>query len=154
MAKVSRRLIPIMILMFCANFLDRVNIGFAALQMNRDLGLTPEVYGFAAGILFISYTAFEIPSNLILDKVGARVWLARIMITWGIIAALNALVWDRYSLYVMRFVLGAAEAGFFPGLMVYVTRWFPARERAGAVTLFMIGSPISVIFGAPLSTRC
>ncbi len=152
MSKVSRQLIPFMVAMFCANFLDRVNIGFAALQMNRDLGLTPEIYGFAAGILFISYTACEIPSNLILDKVGARVWLARIMITWGIVATANAFVFDRYSLYGMRFILGAAEAGFFPGLMVYVTQWFPARERAGAVTLFMIGSPISVIFGAPLST--
>ena len=152
MSKVSRRLIPFMVAMFCANFLDRVNIGFAALQMNRDLGLTPEIYGFAAGVLFISYTACEIPSNLILDKVGARVWLARIMITWGIVATANAFVFDRYSLYGMRFILGAAEAGFFPGLMVYVTQWFPARERAGAVTLFMIGSPVSVIFGAPLST--
>lgn len=152
MSKVSRRLIPFMVAMFCANFLDRVNIGFAALQMNRDLGLTPEIYGFAAGILFISYTACEIPSNLILDKVGPRIWLARIMITWGIVATANAFVFDRYSLYGMRFILGAAEAGFFPGLMVYVTQWFPARERAGAVTLFMIGSPISVIFGAPLST--
>ena len=152
MSKVSRRLIPFMVAMFCANFLDRVNIGFAALQMNRDLGLTPEIYGFAAGILFISYTACEIPSNLILDKVGARVWLARIMITWGIVATANAFVFDRYSLYVMRFILGAAEAGFFPGLMIYVTQWFPARERAGTITLLMIGSPISVIFGAPLST--
>ncbi len=151
-SKVSRRLIPLMILMFCVNFLDRVNIGFAALQMNRDLGLTPEIYGFAAGILFISYTACEIPSNLILDRVGARVWLARIMITWGVVAAANALVWDRYSLYAMRFVLGAAEAGFFPGLLVYVTQWFPARERARTITLFMMGSPISVIFGGPLST--
>lgn len=152
MAKVSRRLIPFMIAMFCVNFLDRVNIGFAALQMNRDLGLTPEIYGFAAGVLFLSYTALEIPSNLVLARVGARVWLARIMITWGIVAAANALVFDRYSLFGMRFLLGAAEAGFFPGLMVYITQWFPARERAAAVTLFMIGGPISVIFGAPLST--
>ena len=152
MAKVSRRLLPFMVAMFCANFIDRVNIGVAALQMNRDLGLTPGIYGFAAGILFISYTACEIPSNLFLVRVGARLWLARIMITWGLIATANAFVFDRYSLYGSRLILGAAEAGFFPGLMVYVTQWFPARERAGAVTLFMIGSPIAVIFGAPLST--
>ena len=152
MAKVTRRLIPIMIAMFCANFIDRVNISFAALQMNRDLNLTPEIYGFAAGILFISYTACEIPSNLILARVGARIWLARIMVTWGLIAAANALVTDRYSLYGMRFLLGAAEAGFFPGLMVYLSAWFPANERGRAVTLFMLGNPISVIFGAPLST--
>ena len=152
MFKVSRRLLPFMVAMFCANLIDRVNIGLAALQMNRDLGLTPEIYGLAAGILFISYTAFEIPSNLILARVGARLWLARIMTTWGLIATANAFVFDRYWLYGSRLVLGAAEAGFFPGLMIYVTQWFPARERAGAVTLFMIGSPISVIFGAPLST--
>jgi MFS transporter, ACS family, tartrate transporter len=151
MSKVTRRLIPLMIAMFCVNFLDRVNIGFAALQMNRDLGLTPEAYGFAAGILFISYTVFEIPSNLILYHVGPRIWLARILVTWGIIAALNALVYDSLSLYVMRFILGAAEAGFFPGLMIYVIAWFPARERAKAVTWLMAGSPIAVIFGAPLS---
>ncbi|MBV9829291.1 MAG: MFS transporter [Alphaproteobacteria bacterium] len=152
MRKVSRRLIPFMIAMFCANFIDRVNIGFAALQMNRDLGLTPEIYGFAAGILFIGYTAFEVPSNIILDKVGARLWLARIMVTWGLIAAANALVFDKYSLYVARTILGIAEAGFFPGIMLYLIRWFPSEERAGAITLFMVGNPISVIFGAPIST--
>ncbi|GLR88751.1 MFS transporter [Bradyrhizobium iriomotense] len=151
MAKVARRLIPLMILMFCINFLDRVNIGFAALQMNRDLGLTPADYGFAAGILFVFYAGAEIPSNLILERVGARIWLARIMITWGLIAAANAFVYDKHSLYVLRMLLGLAEAGFFPGIMLYLIRWFPEQERAGAITLFMIGNPISVIFGAPLS---
>lgn len=151
MSKVARRLIPFMIAMFCVNFLDRVNIGFAALQMNHDLGLTPEAFGLAAGILFVSYTVCEIPSNLILVKVGPRRWLARIMITWGVIAMANALVSDRNSLYAMRFLLGVAEAGFFPGIMVFISRWFPARERASAITLFMIGSPLSVVFGAPLS---
>jgi ACS family tartrate transporter-like MFS transporter len=134
------------------NFLDRVNIGFAALQMNHDLGLTPQAFGLAAGILFVSYTLCEIPSNLILMKVGPRRWLARIMITWGVIAMANALVSGRESLYAMRFLLGAAEAGFFPGIMVFISRWFPPRERARAITLFMIGSPLSVVFGAPLST--
>lgn len=152
MSKVARRLIPFMIAMFCVNFLDRVNIGFAALQMNHDLGLTPEAFGLAAGILFVSYTVCEIPSNLILVKVGPRRWLARIMISWGVIAMAGALVFDRTSLYAMRFLLGAAEAGFFPGIMVFISRWFPAKERARAITLFMVGSPLSVVFGAPLST--
>lgn len=152
MSKVARRLIPFMIAMFCVNFLDRVNIGFAALRMNHDLGLTPQAFGLAAGILFVSYTVCEIPSNLILVKVGPRRWLARIMISWGIIAAANALVFDRSSLYAMRFLLGAAEAGFFPGIMVLISRWFPPRERARAITLFMIGSPLSVVIGAPVST--
>jgi ACS family tartrate transporter-like MFS transporter len=152
MTKVAWRLIPFMILMFCVNFLDRVNIGFAALQMNRELALTPADYGFAAGILFVVYAGAEIPSNLILDRVGARIWLARIMISWGLIAAANALVYDKHSLYVLRMLLGLAEAGFFPGIMLYLIRWFPDKERAGAITLFMIGNPVSVIFGAPLST--
>jgi MFS transporter, ACS family, tartrate transporter len=152
MSKVARRLIPFMIAMFCVNFLDRVNIGFAALQMNHDLGLTPQAFGLGAGILFISYTLCEIPSNLILVKVGPRRWLARIMISWGVVAMANALVHDRASLYAMRFLLGAAEAGFFPGIMVFISRWFPQRERAGAITLFMIGSPLSVVVGAPVST--
>lgn len=152
MSKVARRLIPFMIAMFCVNFLDRVNIGFAALQMNHDLGLTPEAFGLAAGILFVSYTVCEIPSNLILVRVGPRRWLARIMISWGVIAMASALVFDRTSLYAMRFLLGAAEAGFFPGIMFFISRWFPPKERARAITLFMVGSPLSVVFGAPLST--
>jgi ACS family tartrate transporter-like MFS transporter len=149
---VSAHLIPFMIAMFCANFLDRVNISFAALQMNHDLQLTPRAYGFAAGILFVAYTGLEIPSNLILQRVGARVWLSRIMITWGIVAAANALIYDKNSLYILRLLLGAAEAGFFPGIMLYLVRWFPAKERAAAITLFMIGNPIAIIFGAPIST--
>jgi ACS family tartrate transporter-like MFS transporter len=152
MRKVGAHLIPFMIAMFCANFLDRVNISFAALQLNHDLQLTPQVYGFAAGILFVAYTAFEVPSNLILQRVGARLWLSRIMITWGIVAVANAFVFDKHSLYAGRFLLGAAEAGFFPGIMLYLVRWFPAKERAAAITLFMIGNPIAIIFGAPLST--
>jgi len=152
MKKVGGHLIPFMIAMFCANFLDRVNISFAALQMNHDLHLSPQVYGFAAGILFVAYTGLEIPSNLILQRVGARVWLSRIMITWGIVAAANAFIFDRNSLYIVRLLLGAAEAGFFPGIMLYLVRWFPAKERAAAITLFMIGNPIAIIFGAPIST--
>jgi ACS family tartrate transporter-like MFS transporter len=152
MSKVSRRFLPFVIALFCVNFLDRVNISFAALQMNQDLGLTPQIYGFAAGILFVSYTAFEIPSNMILAKVGARIWIARIMITWGIVGMATAFVYDQYSLYVLRFALGAAEAGFSPGIIFFLTLWFPAEERASAITLYLIGNPISVVIGAPLST--
>ncbi|HDR9872807.1 TPA: MFS transporter [Burkholderia cenocepacia] len=152
MGKVSRRLIPFMIIMFLINFLDRVNIGFAALEMNKDLGLSPSTYGFAAGILFIGYVAFEVPSNLILQRVGARVWLARIMITWGILATLMAFVFSEASLFTLRALIGVAEAGFFPGLVFYMMRWFPAEERAKAITVFMLGNPISVIIGGPLST--
>jgi ACS family tartrate transporter-like MFS transporter len=152
MAKVGGRLIPFMLLMFAANFLDRVNISFAALQMNHDPHLSPRDYAFAAGILFVAYTSLEIPSNLILHRVGARIWLARIMITWGLLAAANCLVYDKHSLYVGRLLLGAAEAGFFPGIMLYLCQWFPSRERATAISLFMIGNPLAIIFGAPLST--
>ncbi|MEX3958868.1 MFS transporter [Trinickia sp. EG282A] len=152
MAKVSRRLIPFMIVMFLINFLDRVNIGFAALEMNKDLGLSPSTYGFAAGILFVGYVAFEVPSNLILQRVGARIWLARIMITWGILATLMAFVFNEASLFTLRALIGVAEAGFFPGLVFYMMRWFPAEERAKAITVFMLGNPISVIIGGPLST--
>jgi len=152
MKRVGTHLIPFMIAMFCANFLDRVNISFAALQMNQDLHLTAQIYGFAAGILFVAYTVLEVPSNLILQRVGARLWLSRIMITWGIVAAGNAFIFDKHSLYVLRLLLGAAEAGFFPGIMLYLVRWFPAKERAAAITIFMIGNPIAIIFGAPIST--
>jgi MFS transporter, ACS family, tartrate transporter len=152
MTKVGRRLIPFMLLMFAANFLDRVNISFAALRMNQDLHLSPQDYAIAAGILFVAYTALEIPSNLILHRVGARIWLARIMITWGLIAAANCFVYDKHSLYAARLLLGAAEAGFFPGIMLYLCQWFPSRERATAITLFMIGNPVAIIFGAPIST--
>jgi ACS family tartrate transporter-like MFS transporter len=138
--------------MFAANFLDRVNISFAALRMNQDLHLSPQDYAIAAGILFVAYTALEIPSNLILHRVGARIWLARIMITWGLIAAANCFVYDKHSLYAARLLLGAAEAGFFPGIMLYLCQWFPSRERATAITLFMIGNPVAIIFGAPIST--
>ena len=152
MEKVRRHLIPFMVAMFCMNFLDRVNISFAALQMNGELHLSPKAYGMAAGILFVAYTALEIPSNLALHRVGARRWLARIMITWGLVGAAHAFIWNPNSLYVARLLLGAAEAGFFPGIMLYLVRWFPSRERAAAITLFMIGNPIAIIVGAPLST--
>ncbi len=151
-AKVRRRLLPLMILCFFIAFLDRVNVGFAALQMNQDLGFNATVYGFGAGIFFVGYFLFEVPSNLILHRVGARVWIARIMITWGLIVVGMAFVGGTTSFYVMRFLLGVAEAGFFPGMILYISLWFPTRERARATSIFILGLPISVLIGAPLST--
>ena len=152
MAKVRRRLLPLMIVCFFIAFLDRVSVGFAALQMNEDLGFSAKIYGFGAGIFFIGYFLFEVPSNLILHRVGARLWIARIMITWGVVAAGMAFVQGTTSFYVMRFLLGVAEAGFFPGMILYISLWFPARERARATAIFILGLPISVLLGAPLST--
>jgi len=151
LAKVTLRLIPFMFLLYIIAFLDRVNVGFAALQMNEDLGFSDVVYGFGAGIFFIGYFIFEVPSNLIMERVGARVWIARIMITWGIISAAMFLVSGPISFYVLRFLLGVAEAGFFPGMILYLTYWFPARERAKAVALFMTAIPIAGVVGSPLS---
>ena len=151
LAKVTLRLIPFMFLLYIIAFLDRVNVGFAALQMNEDLGFSDAVYGFGAGIFFIGYFIFEVPSNLIMERVGARVWIARIMITWGIISAAMFLVSGSISFYVLRFLLGIAEAGFFPGMILYLTYWFPARERAKAVALFMTAIPIAGVVGSPLS---
>src|SRR6185312_6237900 len=125
MSKVAARLIPFMIAAFIINFLDRVNIGFAALDMTRELGLTYRQFGLAAGIFFAGYALVEIPSNIGLQKFGARVWLARIMITWGICAMANAFVVGPVSLYTLRSLLGLAEAGLYPGLMLYLIRWFP-----------------------------
>ena len=132
-AKVRRRLVPFLFLLYIVAYLDRINIGFAALQMNDALGFSAEVYGLGAGIFFLSYTAFEIPSNIILARVGARRWIARIMITWGLVSAAMMFVHDARSFYTLRFLLGAAEAGFFPGIIYHLTRWVPARERARTV---------------------
>jgi ACS family tartrate transporter-like MFS transporter len=151
MATVRRRLLPLMIVCFFIAFLDRVNVGFAALQMNEDLGFSARIYGLGAGIFFIGYFLFEVPSNLILHRVGARRWIARIMITWGLIAAGMAFVQGTTSFYVMRFLLGVAEAGFFPGMIYYISLWFPRRERARATAIFILGLPISVLLGAPIS---
>lgn len=149
--KAALRLIPFMFLLYIVAFLDRVNIGFAALQMNEDLGFSDAVYGLGAGIFFIGYFIFEVPSNIILERVGARVWIARIMITWGIIAAAMFLVTGPVSFYVLRFLLGVAEAGFFPGMILYLTYWFPARERAKAVAFFMTAVAMAGVIGGPIS---
>jgi ACS family tartrate transporter-like MFS transporter len=149
--KASIRLIPFLCLCYGVSFLDRVNVGFAALVMNADLGFTASVFGLGAGIFFVGYILFEVPSNLVLARVGARRWIARIMISWGLIAAAMSLVAGPMSFYAMRFLLGATEAGFFPGIILYLTFWFPARERARIVSLFMTAVPVSTVIGAPVS---
>lgn len=149
--KVRRRLIPFLFLLYIVAYLDRINVSFAALQMNDDLGFSSAVYGLGAGIFFLSYVLFEVPSNLILDRVGVRVWIARIMITWGIASSAMMFVQGAASFYVLRFVLGAAEAGFFPGIILYLTRWFPAAERARTIALFMTATALAGVVGGPLS---
>jgi MFS transporter, ACS family, tartrate transporter len=133
-------------------YLDRVNVGFASLDMNRDLGFSAAVYGLGSGIFFLSYTLLEVPSNLMLSRIGARLWIARIMLTWGVMSTAMIFVAGPISFYILRFLLGAAEAGFFPGLILYLTHWFPARERARAVALFMTATAIAGVIGAPISS--
>src|SRR5678815_3765718 len=132
-SKITYRLIPFLCACFMAAFLDRVNVGFAKEQMIADLGLSNAIYGFGAGIFFVGYFLFEVPSNLILARVGARVWIARIMIVWGIVSAATMFVSGARMFYLLRFLLGLAEAGFFPGIIYYLTQWVPARERAHAI---------------------
>jgi ACS family tartrate transporter-like MFS transporter len=151
LAKVSRRLLPFLLLLYIVAWIDRVNIGFAALQMNADLGFSATVYGFGAGIFFLGYALFEVPSNLILVRVGARLWIARIMITWGIVSVAMMFVSGPISFYVLRFLLGVAEAGFLPGIIYYLGTWYPAADRARAVSWFMVAIPVSTVIGAPLS---
>jgi D-galactonate transporter len=152
MAKVSRRLIPFLILCYFVAYLDRVNLSFAALEMNKDLGFTSTIYGAGAGMFFISYFLLETPSNLILVKVGARRWIARIMFTWGVLSAAMAFVSGETSFYIIRFLFGAAEAGFFPGILFFLTLYFPAAYRGRMVSMFMAAIPVSAVIGAPLST--
>ncbi|MBO9123757.1 MULTISPECIES: MFS transporter [unclassified Rhizobium] len=149
--KVSRRLLPILFLSFVVAIIDRVNVGFAAPHMSEELGFTATAYAIGGGIFFIAYFLFEIPSNLMLEKVGARLWIARIMITWGILSAATAFVWDTSSFYTIRFLLGIAEAGFFPGIVLYLTYWFPERHRGKGLGGFMVAAPVAVVIGSPLS---
>ena len=151
MKKLTRRIVPFIMVLYFIAYLDRVNIGFAALTMNDDIGLSAAAFGFGAGIFFIGYFLFEVPSNLILHRVGARIWIARIMFTWGIISGSMAFVQGPTSFYVLRFLLGAAEAGFFPGIILYLSYWYPARYRAGVTALFMAAVPISIAIGSPIS---
>ncbi|MGV7208237.1 MFS transporter [Oxalobacteraceae bacterium A2-2] len=150
-ARVSRRLMPFLFLCFVAAYLDRANVGFAKLQMQADLGFSDTVYGMGAGIFFIGYFLFEVPSNLLMLRAGARRWIARIMISWGLISAALMATRDATSFYVLRFLLGAAEAGFFPGVILYLTYWYPAQRRARMVAFFMSGVAVAGVVGGPLS---
>ncbi|PFH07711.1 D-galactonate transporter [Collimonas sp. PA-H2] len=149
-AKVTWRLLPMLFLCYVASYLDRVNVGFAKLQMLNDLKFSETVYGLGAGIFFLGYFIFEIPSNMMLHRVGARLWIARIMITWGIISGAMIFVDSPTSFYAMRFLLGVAEAGFFPGVILYLTYWYPAHRRGKMTALFMTGVPVSGVIGGPL----
>ena len=141
--KVSWRLLPLVALAYCISYIDRSNISFAALTMNKDLGFNAYIYGWGAGIFFFGYFLFEIPSNLALEKVGARIWIARIMITWGIISGLTAFVTGTTSFLIIRFLLGAAEAGFFPGMILYFTYWFPSEYRGRVISTLFIAQPVA-----------
>lgn len=149
--RVIRRLIPFIFLCYVVAYIDRVNIGFATAELQRDLGLSDAAYGLGGGLFFLGYCLFEIPSNLILDRVGARLWIARIMIVWGLVSMAMMFVVGQWSFYAMRVLLGIAEAGFFPGMVLYLTYWIPATERARAGALFMTAAPVAVLVGAPLS---
>src|SRR6204780_79688 len=151
MDKVTWRLVPFLMLCYFIAYLDRVNISFAGGSMRGDLGLTKEVFGGAAGIFFIAYFFFEIPSNLALNRFGARLWIARIMFTWGIISGAQAFVVGETSFNVVRLLLGVAEAGFFPGIIFFLTLWFPSAYRARIVGMFMFAIPISTVIGSPIS---
>ena len=151
LAKTRRRLIPFLFLLYIVAYLDRINVGFAALQMNQALGFSPTIYGFGAGIFFLSYVLFEIPSNVILSRVGARIWIARIMISWGLVSSAMMFVQGVTGFYTLRFLLGMAEAGFFPGIIYYLTRWFPIRERARTIAAFMTATLIAGVIGGPVS---
>lgn len=149
--KVGIRLLPYLFLLYVVAMVDRINIGFAALNMNKDLGATSQQYGIAAGVFFIGYFLFEVPSNLILHKIGARVWIARILLSWGLLATLTGLVQSVHQLYLARFLLGLAEAGYYPGIVLYLTYWIPQREQARALALFLTGYAVTSIVGAPIS---
>jgi MFS transporter, ACS family, tartrate transporter len=161
-AKVSMRLVPFLIVCYFIAYLDRVNVGFAALTMNKDLGLTQTAFGFGAGVFFLAYFLFEVPSNLLLEKFGARKWIARIMLSWGILSGAMAFIphiasatglGNERSFYLVRVLLGAAEAGFFPGIIFYLTLWFPAEYRARIVGYFMVAIPLSTVIGGPISGK-
>jgi D-galactonate transporter len=149
--KVFWRIVPFLMLCYVVAYLDRVNVGFAKLQMGQDLGFSETVFGLGAGVFFIGYFLFELPSNLLMHKIGARIWIARIMITWGLMSAAFIFVKTPTQFYVMRFLLGLAEAGFYPGVILYLTYWFPAHRRGKIVAVFMSAIPVAGIFGNPLS---
>ncbi|MBO9536521.1 MFS transporter [Herbaspirillum sp.] len=149
--KVFWRIMPFLMLCYVIAYLDRVNVGFAKLQMSADLGFSETVFGLGAGLFFIGYFLFEVPSNILMHKVGARIWIARIMITWGILSAVFMFVQNATQFYILRFLLGLAEAGFYPGIILYLTYWFPSHRRAKVIAVFMSGIPVAGILGNPLS---
>src|SRR4051812_15295321 len=149
--KIAWRLVPFLGLLYFVNYLDRTNVGFAKLTMSADLGLTETMYGLAAGLFFIGYLAFEAPSNMALHRFGARRWIARIMVTWGICAVAMGFVQGPGSLYTVRVLLGIAEAGFFPGVMLYLTWWLPRAQRVRLIGAFLVAIPVSSALGAPVS---
>ena len=149
--KITWRLIPFLFLLYTIAWLDRVNVGFAALEMNADLGFSSVTFGFGSGIFFLGYCLFEIPSNIILERVGARLWISRIMVTWGLISAGLMFVRTPAAFYLLRFLLGAAEAGFFPGVIYYLSLWYPTAHGARAIAAFMTAVPVTGLIGGPLS---
>jgi ACS family tartrate transporter-like MFS transporter len=152
MRKIYIRLLPFAVLSYFLAYVDRINVSFAGLTMRGDLHLSATEFGFLAGTFYWAYFLFEVPSNVAMEKVGARLWIARIMISWGLLAGLMAVVAGPWSFGIMRFLLGAAEAGFFPGILLYFTYWFPSRHHARIVSGFLIGLPVAVALGAPIST--
>ncbi|MHC8319602.1 MFS transporter [Pseudomonas sp. GB2N2] len=150
-SKVKRHVLPLFVIMFIVNYIDRVNIGFVRVHMEHDLGIGAAAYGLGAGLFFIGYALFEVPSNILLQKVGARIWLTRIMLTWGLVAAGMAFIQNETHFYILRFLLGVAEAGFFPGVIYYFTRWLPGVERGKAIAIFLSGSAMASLISGPLS---
>ena len=149
--KITWRLIPFLMLLYFVAFLDRINVGFAALTMNRDIGLTSQMFGLGSGIFFLGYFVFEVPSTVILHKVGARFWIGRVMITWGLVSVAMAFTRGPISFYVLRFLLGLAEAGFFPGIILYLSYWFPSNHRSAVTAMFMAAAPAAGFIGSPIS---
>ena len=150
-SKVKRHILPLFLIMFIANYIDRVNIGFVNSHMQADLGIGAAAYGLGSGLFFVGYALFEVPSNVLMQKYGARAWLTRIMGTWGLVAAAMAFVWNDTSFYVLRFLLGIAEAGFFPGVVFYFTQWLPQKERGKAVAVFLSGSALASVLSGPIT---
>lgn len=151
LAKISWRLLPFLLLMYIMAFLDRANVGFAKVAFQADTGISDAAFAFGAGVFFVGYALFEVPSNLIMHRIGARIWMCRIMVTWGLVSAAMMFAHNETTFYVLRFLLGVAEAGFFPGVILYLTYWFPAAHRAQAMGFFYFGAPLAFIFGSPLS---
>src|SRR5258708_18634999 len=149
--KITWRLVPFLMLLYFVAFLDRINVGFAALTMNKDVGLTSQMFGLGSGIFFVGYFVFEVPSTIILHKVGARFWIGRVMITWGLVSVAMAFTRGPISFYVLRFLLGLAEAGFFPGIILYLSYWFPSNHRAAVTSMFTAAAPAARFTDPPLT---